>query len=148
MPTYGPTLRLPELEADDLVALTVRRIRALRPQQPLYIYANDRDYLQLHRYPAVHLIEGAGKEIACAPEGGEFELWKKVLMGDKSDNIPPVARGIGVKTAEKLARDPEARTKIEAQHPETYRRNRDLVDFDAIPEALVARFDAARVFGV
>lgn len=148
MPAYGPVLRLAELEADDLVALTVRRIRALRPQQPVYIFANDRDYLQLHRYPAVHLVEGAGKEIPCAPEGGEFELWKKILMGDKSDNIPPVARGIGIKTAEKLARDPEARAKIEVKHPDTLLRNRSLVDFDAIPDELVARFDAARTYAL
>ena len=39
-----------------------------------------------------------------SPEQANLFLWKQVLMGDSTDNIPGIP-GVGVNTAEKLLKD-------------------------------------------
>lgn len=148
---YGPTLRVARMEADDLIALTVRRIRSLRPTQPLIILANDRDYLQLHKYGNLMLVDASMKEIVSGTPGQDgaiIELWKKVLMGDSSDNIPPIAKGVGPKTALSLAQDETARTAFVAskQCSAQLQRNRELIDMDLIPTQYCELFDQARCY--
>lgn len=148
--SYGPNLRLPRMEADDLVALTVQRIKALRPEQPLIILANDRDYCQLLRYPGVRVLDASAKDVCkvSKPEEAELELWVKILMGDASDNIPPIVKGVGPKTARKLALDPVARETFVQQKgcQENLERNRRLIDFSRIPVEFIQQFDQARQY--
>ena len=67
-------------------------------------------------------------------------LFYKIVLGDKSDNILPIFKKCGPKTCEKyyenkdlfleaLTKDEEARKK--------YELNKKLVDFNEIPENLV-----------
>ena len=71
----------PELEADDIIANLVKQYSG----NSIYILASDHDYLQLVDNN-VTLIDMKGKIKTC--ENAHHELWKKILMGDKSDNIP------------------------------------------------------------
>ena len=70
------------------------------------------------------------------------ELQIKILSGDTSDNIKPIKRGVGPKTALKIlgmehgvdSFISEQKTDLEKHViEENYKMNRTLVDFDCIP---------------
>lgn len=99
----GATLMLktvshPCLEADDICYILYKNLEYNR----LVIIANDNDYQQI----CSSNVEVINKEGKCISERGcgdaAKDLLRKVLMGDKSDNIPPVCKGLGPKTADKL----------------------------------------------
>lgn len=136
------------LEADDVVYGLVRRARAAEAAAPTRVVcvSNDNDYLQLLRFPGVLIYNLQDKNLAERSCGcPEKDLWVKVLSGDKSDNIAPVARGLGPKTALKLAeldadaRDAALRKKGGDAALAAARRNRAFVDFRCIPEDLLEK---------
>ena len=66
------------------------------------------------------------------------DLLKKIIMGDKSDNIKPICKPMGIKTVEPLlALDPiDFEAWLNKQSPETigrFNENRILVDWNYIP---------------
>ena len=64
-------------------------------------------------------------------------------MGDSSDNIPSVFPKCGVKTAQKCVEDLEFFKKKMDNNPEYYAQyelNKNLVDFNNIPQQLVTEF--------
>jgi len=83
-------LKYDNLEADDVIALLKNRIRQLYENRLILILTNDNDFLQLKdKYTMIwnvhnKMINNRNKETA------EDILIKKVLYGDKSDNIEPV----------------------------------------------------------
>jgi 5'-3' exonuclease len=70
-------------------------------------------------------------------------MYTKILMGDVSDNIPPVCKGCGKKTAQKLAADENERTQyIQKNNCQTeFNRNMTLICMANIPSALVDEFN-------
>jgi 5'-3' exonuclease len=145
----GVILSVNGLEADDIVYLTIEELRKegiVNDQTPAIIMATDRDYLQI---PHTILVDAAGKRVGGNDSNGETctaeeHLMIKVLMGDKSDNIPPIMKGVGKKTAEKLAKNPDELEKfLEKKGPvarEGLERNRQLICMDRIPEGLVKEY--------
>ena len=75
------------------------------------------------------------------PEG-EKNLLIKLLMGDKSDNIPPAIPKCGVKTAIKYCEDREKLAEKLANRSvlEQFERNNTIINFDKIPTDLQAGF--------
>jgi len=75
----------------------------------------------------------------------EKDLLIKILSGDKSDNIPACARGLGPKTAATVAdMTEEARTewlrkKGGENAIEQYNKNRTIIDFRCIPAELAQK---------
>ena len=70
-------------------------------------------------------------------------LFYKIILGDKSDNIMPVFNKCGPKTCEKYYNDfnlLEEAFKKEENSYEKFILNRKLVSFDEIPEELVNNF--------
>ena len=132
-------LKHPHLEADDCIALSVKYLlQKYGSMCEIYIIASDHDYLQLMR-PNVHLYNLAYKNIMSSPQ----DLQLKILMGDKSDNIPAVFPKCGPKTAQKYIEDDELfRKKLqeESAYLAQYELNQLLVDFDNIPHDLSAEF--------
>lgn len=134
----------PHLEADDLVFFTIQHIRATQGDNvPIVCYSNDNDYLQLLAFPNVTLINLQGKNLATRSCGCPHrDVTLKALLGDKSDNIPPVLAKLGPKTAESLAAltEEERLAQLRAKGGDAavsrYQFNRTLVDFACIPEAL------------
>jgi len=103
VPTYGCA----GMEADDVIATIVRRLRKERPDLEIRIVSRDKDLGQLldgqvSLYDA-HLDTRIGVEELFARRGVRPEqvIDMLALMGDASDNVPGVA-GIGPKTAADL----------------------------------------------
>lgn len=143
---YGRILASPGLEADDIAYLTVKHIRSLDNDAIIRIITSDRDYLQMVFDERIHLMDAAGKPIVGS---GSFatDLWIKILMGDKSDNIPPVCKGCGKKVAEQLANDPIARDEfIQKKNCQAeVDRNRRLICMSEIPTHLTEKFDECQL---
>lgn len=64
----------------------------------------------------------------------------KAIMGDKSDNIPPVQKGVGQKTAVRIINDQDAYAEFSKKHPKALIRNLKLVMlpllYDQLPDWL------------
>jgi 5'-3' exonuclease len=138
-------LRFPTLEGDDIVAITKKYLRNKYPDSMIYIIANDHDYLQLLD-KNTEIINFQNKNLRenkkVFPEADK-NLFYKIVLGDKSDNIMSVFKKCGPKTCEKyyenkelfleaLAKDKEAKDKFEL--------NKKIIDFNEIPEELVNEF--------
>ena len=138
------TLYHEKLEADDCNALTCNYIRSQIPDSKVYIIANDMDYLQLAS-DNVKIINMQYKDLTDSKKwsgNAEQDLFCKIVIGDKSDDIPPLFKKCGPKTAIKYFKDQEAfhkQLKIEDAY-EKYEKNKKLVDFNEIPENLALEF--------
>ena len=133
-----------KLEADDCIAITTKEVLKKYPDAEIYIITSDMDYLQLMR-ENVHIYNLKYK-LLCDSKTAfldpEKNLFCKIVMGDKSDNIPGIFAKCGIKTAEKYFDDRELFTaKLQKEgKQELYERNRKIIDFDYIPEHLVEGF--------
>lgn len=141
---YGDVLYSSRLEADDVAYLTVKHIREHDGDALIRIITSDRDYLQMVFDDRIALMDATGKPIV-GTGSCNTDLWMKILMGDKSDNIPPVCKGCGKKVAEKLANDPVACEEFVAKKGcrAELERNRRLICMSEIPTALVEEFRAS-----
>lgn len=135
----------PRLEADDCIALSVKKLVNRYPQCHIYIITSDRDYLQLNAHN-VDLYNLTYKNIAeskSSTGNAEDDLEIKIIMGDNSDNIPSVFPKCGPKTALKCIENPEFFKKKLEENPEyktQYELNKKLVNFNCIPDNLVEEF--------
>lgn len=91
--TDKQTFEIEGLEADDIVALLVKHLKSSEPDNSrktkYFILANDKDYIQICN-DRTHLIDINGKNISdkVLTDCDNFTfLLKKILLGDKSDNI-------------------------------------------------------------
>lgn len=138
-------IKHPRLEADDCIALSVKYLIQKYPQCKIYIITSDRDYLQLNSHN-VHLYTLGYKNLADGKTatGNPLEdLRIKILMGDKSDNIPSVFPKCGLKTAQKCIEDEEYFKKKMANNPsyyEQYKLNELLINFNMIPANYITEF--------
>ena len=138
-------LKHSKLEADDCIAISVKRLTAMQPNCNIYIITSDKDYLQLNSHN-VHLFNLAFKNIAenkSSTGNPKTDLEIKIIMGDTSDNIPSVFPKCGPKTAQKCVDDPEFFKKKMANNPDYYKQydlNKKIVDFDNIPQELIDEF--------
>jgi 5'-3' exonuclease len=138
-------LKHSKLEADDCIAISVKRLTTMQPNCNIYIITSDKDYLQLNSHN-VHLFNLAFKNIAenkSSTGNPKTDLEIKIIMGDTSDNIPSVFPKCGPKTAQKCVDDLEFFKKKMANNPDYYKQydlNKKIVDFDNIPQELVDEF--------
>jgi 5'-3' exonuclease len=137
-------LSYPELEADDCLALTAKFIYEKYNENRVHIIANDMDYVQLCN-DKIDVYNLKYKKISDASnkEEADKHLFCKIVMGDKSDNIPSIFPKCGLKTAVKYYEDKECFENKLNSTPgsrELYERNRTIIDFNCIPEHLVNGF--------
>lgn len=139
------TLSGHRLEADDVVAICVQAIKEATPSDyDIVIITNDCDYIQLYEPDKVQLFNLQNADIASRIKGSKNAatyLVAKCIVGDKSDFIPSIKKGVGPKTAEKYANDLEAFEAFLSKNPDArakYLSNRMLIDFDHIPADLKA----------
>ena len=138
-------LEYPRLEADDCIALTVNRIKETVPNHKIYIIANDHDYLQLadENIKIINLQYKDLSESKNSTGEKECDLFCKIIIGDKSDNIKPVFEKVGIKTAIKFFHDKELFQKKLNSDPKfiiRFNNNKKLIDFNFIPDELKAGF--------
>ena len=135
-----------ELEADDCVALTVKELLKNK-ENMIYIIASDMDYLQLSN-ERVQIYNLKYKKLTDSKKWSgnpEKDLFMKIAMGDKSDNIPGVFKKCGPKTAEKFWNDKEKfykKLEDDVEAKERFERNTKIIDFNEIPQDLIAKFKA------
>lgn len=135
----------PKLEADDCIAICVKKLIELYPVCTIYIITSDRDYLQLNAHN-VKLFNLAYKNIAenkSSTGDALTDLKIKILSGDISDNIPPVFPKCGIKTAIKCIENEDFfKTKMNnnKDYYRQYELNKQLIDFNCIPTDLITEF--------
>ena len=79
-----------DTEADDIIAVLCQYIRSQKPNLDIIIIANDNDYLQLVD-PHLKIIDFKNKIISDKVldiNNPKYGLTIKILLGDRSDNIP------------------------------------------------------------
>jgi len=87
-------IKIPRMEADDIIALSVKYIRYRRPNLNVYVVSGDNDFLQLG-YDKLYFADY--KKISTRPqifqlskEEAKEALKQKIINGDCSDNIPSI----------------------------------------------------------
>jgi 5'-3' exonuclease len=132
------------LEADDVIAITVKRLLIKYDQCKIFIITSDKDYLQLLE-PRIKIFNLAYKNIAekiSSFNDAKKDLFLKIVMGDKSDNITSVLKKCGPKTAIKCFEDDayfQSRI-ISENAQEKYALNKKIIDFNEIPQHLIDEF--------
>lgn len=138
-------LKYNELEADDIIALTKKYIEANKSiDSSIYIITNDQDYLQLIddnteifnlQFKAINTSKKSFKD-------PKKDLLSKIILGDKSDNIPAIFDRCGIKTVEKYLDDNDLLesdiNKFNVR--EKYLLNKKIIDFNEIPNYLQENF--------
>lgn len=128
------------LEADDCLAIASKEIMAQNPDNKVYIFTSDTDYLQLiqqnvYIYSLKYKLINTPKNSLGCPQQ---DLLYKIIIGDKSDNIPSVFKRCGPKKTLAYIHDIESleRDLIKYDAHEQYKLNRRLIDFTQIPHVL------------
>jgi 5'-3' exonuclease len=92
---YGFKLfKYKNIEADDINAVIAKYYHVNFPNTDVYVVATDKDYLQLSN-DKFHLVDFKGNLLNDPKKDkklkdGKYQLWLKIIQGDKSDNIPPL----------------------------------------------------------
>lgn len=137
-------LKHPKLEADDCIAISVKHLVETQPTCQIYIITSDKDYLQLAR-ENVQIYNLNYKKLTdqkSSTQNAHCDLFCKIVTGDPSDNIKPVFKKCGPKTALKYFYDIEKfgeQLKKEDAY-DKFNLNKKLVDFNEIPTNLVDEF--------
>lgn len=140
-----PVLRHPKLEADDVACLVFRKIRRAAPDAKVVFITGDHDYLQL-KDDATEIFSLEGKKGTNLWEAGvkkgTHDMTRKILLGDPSDNIPPVLTKSQVTHYLSLPDDERAPFLEALGKTQEYERNLRLMSWACIPADADAAFDA------
>lgn len=141
MKTYFPFYVIEQdgLEADDVIAYLVKTNLGCNKT----IVTSDGDYVQLLRFKNTNLYDPMKNKMVTGINP-VLELEKKILTGDKSDNVPPIKPRLGIKTAEKLLSTGQLELMLEevdskgepCELRRNYERNKQLVDLTRTPQSL------------
>ena len=125
------------LEADDCIAIATKYVLDKYPESQVTIITSDMDYLQLsnERTNIYNLKYKKLSESKNSFGDANKDLFCKIVLGDKSDNISGIFKKCGIKTAEKLYDDQDQFIKKINQEKASklYERNKQLIDFNQIP---------------
>ena len=126
----------PCAEADDIIAIFTRKIHRDHPSVDIVIITNDNDYLQLidEKTKLINMKNiDLSERLMYDPQ---TYLKIKIIMGDKSDNIPSVFQKCGEKRALALAQnEEELADKLDKspEHKTRYELNKLLIDMTQVP---------------
>lgn len=131
-------------EADDMAAGLARAAHTNNAKD-VVIITGDSDFSQLVTSPV--RVHDLARQCLLDKQGlhdPQVALLRKILSGDKSDNIPAIKPRLGPKTAAQLSGDPEALQELlkSSVVNAAYMRNRSLIDLNASPAELREAIDA------
>lgn len=137
-------LKYNSLEADDIIAITKKHIELYIKDALLYIITSDQDYLQLIN-DNTYIYNLKFKEINSSKNSykdAKKDLLCKIILGDKSDDIPCVFPKCGKKTVEKYLDDNDLLEKDLDKYNvrDIFERNKKIIDFNEIPNYLINEF--------
>ena len=125
-------------EGDDVIATTL--INFKDRYGTVILFSSDHDFLQID---GVHQLDMKGnevvRELGDVPVTAKEFLLGKILMGDKSDNIPQVFKKCGPKKALKLVRDIATLKKMLEESQDSANQfvtNKNIISFSQIPKDL------------
>jgi 5'-3' exonuclease len=128
-------IKCKSLEADDIIAICVKKLKKNKNNN-LWVVSSDHDLLQLID-ENITLMDAKMKSYNHKSYGTpDKDVFMKVVVGDKSDNIPQVFKRVGVKTALKLYDDKKlllAKFRDDKKSFERFCFNKLLIDFKYIP---------------
>lgn len=144
-------INLDQLEADDIVFLTKQSLVKNEWNNKIVIITNDNDYLQLlDENTHIHNMNNKNSDLSKRSCGiPEKDLLIKILIGDKSDNISPIRRGVGIKTAKKLIElsDEDFNKYIDKYDcRDCFENNKKMIDFNEIPNDLQNKYNDLYTF--
>lgn len=133
------------LEADDCIYLASEKLKS---NNEIYIISSDHDYLQL-ACDNIKIFDLKYKNISESKNSfgcPEKDLFSKIILGDKSDNIQPVFKNkkVGKKTVEKLYENKGLLYEMLSKDSvalEQFEKNTILIDMKHIPYELVSSFN-------
>ena len=141
-------IKVDNLEADDLIYLSSKKIVDDNMESNITIISSDHDLLQIiDLSPNISLYTANVKCYNDKYSGSaNYECFKKAILGDKSDNIASIFKRCGIKTVKKLYDDPQLLkdrfTKESGNDSfKLFCRNKVLVDFRNIPSPYIDRYN-------
>lgn len=128
------------LEADDIVYLIQKK---LNNYNKIIIITNDNDYLQMYS-SNVKIFNMQFKDLSLKINYNPYtELLLKIIIGDKSDNIPKILNGLKKDTALNIAlmNDNDRLNFLKSNNIiDIFNLNKKLIDFNEIPENIIKNF--------
>jgi 5'-3' exonuclease len=117
-------------EADDIIACLAKEFKE---RETIWVVSSDKDFIQLQDPPRVNLFDQHKQVFRPTMD---VEQWKKVhiLTGDSGDNIKPVRKGVGEKTAIKMIKELDVLLQTNPDLKARYEFNETLIDFSRIPD--------------
>jgi 5'-3' exonuclease len=130
-------LRVNKLEADDLIGI-ISKYLEVKPNINIYIVSDDDDFKQLGR-PNLFFVSFRNKKpISLTLNNAKISLHKKILLGDKSDNIKSIfPPKFSIKIKQRLVESIDEFNEFIKNNKEIekrYNENIQLICFDSIPE--------------
>ena len=135
------SLKVPEIEADDVIALTVKYLRKKNFEGNIYLVSGDEDFLQLG-YDNLYFANYKKKKVfKITEEEAEEKLLQKIICGDSSDNIkcifPKDKKLLSNKGRKEIKESHYSLKEYLMTNPEAlklFNRNKRLIDFNYIPK--------------
>lgn len=133
-------IALNQCEADDIIAILAKHFHK---KENILIVSNDRDFVQLYKYPNVFQYAPLNKKFLTEDNPSGF-LLNKIIRGDSSDGIPNILSDDDTfvcktkrqrKITQKLL-DNFDLNKLGDLSYERFLRNKTLIDFDEIPATI------------
>ena len=124
-----------EAEADDIIAILAKEYGK---KETIWIVSSDKDFIQLQQPPRINIYDPLKQQFKPSID---IELFKQIhiMIGDKSDNIKAIKERLGEKTAAKLVTELPILLQTSPTIRERYEFNKNLIDFDYIPEYISKR---------
>lgn len=138
-------ISIPGAEADDIIAVAMSKCSDNYELKVLF--SSDHDFIQLE---GINQLDLCGKKVECKIGKTEVTsseyLLGKILLGDNSDNIDKVFKGVGQKKVIALIKDKNKLKLMLMENQEAARQfqlNKKLISFSEIPEDLVKTISEA-----
>lgn len=142
------TIQLKLAEADDIIAALAKnweKDKFRYPGEEMIVVSSDKDLQQVKRFnPEIRVYDPIKKQFmkeGITKEQADHDFLLKVMLGDGSDNIPGIERGVGPARAAKILALPKhERHKWFRDNPERILRwdkNVKLMSFKQIPDVVI-----------
>jgi 5'-3' exonuclease len=126
-----------KLEADDIIGI-ISKYLEVNPNINIYIVSDDDDFKQLGRSNLFFVSFRNKKPILLTLNDAKISLHRKILLGDKSDNIKSIfPPKFSTKIKQKLVESIDEFNEFIKENKEIkkrYNENKELICFDNIPD--------------
>jgi 5'-3' exonuclease len=131
-------IRINRLEADDIIGIIAKYIEKEYETKKVFIMSGDKDFYQLGRDNVQFINYKTKKPLIFTKEQAQYELHKKILLGDKSDCISGIFPSrFSSKIKKELLGSIDKFNEFIKENKEIekkYIHNMKLINFDYIPD--------------